>query len=117
MRPEPSVTDILAAVYAAPLKPELWNVALERLSAAVGISQAGLIEHRRAENRHKIFAFVGDQLKDGGPLYEKHYWAFDEWTMRFPKQRPPRGLVRGEEIWPETAMRRCARAPSSMNSW
>jgi DNA-binding CsgD family transcriptional regulator len=105
MDDEFAVSEVLAAVYAAPLKPDLWFVALERLSKAIGINQAGLLEHNPGQGRHKIFASVGDSIRDGGPLYEQHYWQYDEWTGRFPKRPLPGGLVCGETVWPEIALR------------
>jgi len=96
---------VVANLYAAPLKPELWAVALQLLSRRLGVNQAALFEHRPAANRHKIFAFFGDQIKEGGPLYERHYWQFDEWAKRM-SMRPKFGVAyHGEAVWPEAAFR------------
>jgi PAS domain-containing protein len=45
-------------------------------------------------------------LKAGGNLYERHYWQFDEWTIRLPKAGTSGRVKLGEEIWPEPAFRR-----------
>lgn len=106
MSDESSFNQILAPLYAAPLKPELWTVALQRLAGTLGIRQAALFDHGPEKDRHSIFAFVGDPIMEGGRLYEQHFWQFDEWTRRFSECPVPDGLVYGEAIWPEALLRR-----------
>jgi len=108
MSKDEAFDQVVAALYAAPLRPELWAVALDHLSKSINVSQAGLIEHRPAENVHTIFAFVGDPIKEGGHLYEQHYWQYDEWTKRLHQHLSPGNLIYGEKIWPEAALRRSA---------
>ena len=98
------LSNLLTALYGAALQPELWREALGELCRVANVPQAALIEHRN--NQHRILAFHGDGLVEGGPVYEEHYWPFDEWTRRFPK-RPLFGRVlRGQELWPEDEFRR-----------
>jgi len=106
MDKEAAIGEVVATFYAAPLKPELWAVALERLAKAIGVRQAALFDHGPERDRHKIFAFIGDPIVEGARAYEQHYWQFDEWTKRFPKHPAPDGLVCGEAIWPEASLRR-----------
>jgi DNA-binding CsgD family transcriptional regulator/PAS domain-containing protein len=101
-----AMSEVLAAIYAAPLNPELWSVALERLSATIGITQASLHEHRLDLNLHRVFAVFGDSLPEGAPLYERDYWRFDEWTKRLSSRFAPGRVFRGHEVWPESAFRR-----------
>ena len=106
MDKEAAIGEVVATFYAAPLKPELWAVALERLAKAIGVRQAALFDHGPEKDRHRIFAFVGDPIVEGARLYEQHYWQYDEWTRRFPKCPMRDGLVHGEAIWPEALLRR-----------
>lgn len=108
MSDEKSLDHVVATLYAAPLKPALWTVALDRLAKAINVRQAALFEHGPEKDRHKIFAFVGDPIAEGGRLYEQHYWQFDEWTRRFPQSPVRDGLVFGEAVWPEAQLRRSA---------
>jgi DNA-binding CsgD family transcriptional regulator/PAS domain-containing protein len=99
-----SLNEVVASLYAAPLKPELWTVALRQLARAIDVRQAALFDH--GPGTHRIFAFVGDPIIEGGRLYERHYWQYDEWTKRLSKAPVSRGLVFGESIWPEALLKR-----------
>jgi len=108
MRDDEALSRLLNTLYAAPIQPEIWNSFLVELAGFNGVSQAALIEHHVPENRHLIFAGVGYPLKEGAPVYERLYWRFDEWTLRFPKQlgRMPVNVFLGEQIWPENELLR-----------
>src|SRR5579862_1897366 len=105
MNREKKVADILMALHAAPLQPERWGEALRLLADFNGVSQIALIEHHVPEDRHQIFAFSGDPLKEGGQLYERHYWRHDEWTKRVVQSPRILRVFRGEDLWPQHLFR------------
>jgi hypothetical protein len=93
---------LLAALYAAPTRPEMWNVFLKELGTVSGINKATLISHSLPENKHRMIATLGDCVRDDENvrLYEDVYCQLDEWTGRFPKRTDTGRVVQGEDIWP-----------------
>ncbi len=102
------VQQFFGTVYAAPMRPELWHVALEQLCALTGITKAALITHNIPKNDHRILAIRGDRLKENIPAYEEFYYQHDEWTLRFPRQHLAGRVVRGEELWPVDSLYKSA---------
>ena len=106
MPSDPSLTELLRTLYAAPMQPELWDAFLKQLSTVSGITKAALLIHNLADNDHRILASLGDGVHESENvhLYEEHYWQFDEWTLRFPKREIVGRIVQGEEIVPEASL-------------
>jgi DNA-binding CsgD family transcriptional regulator/PAS domain-containing protein len=98
---------LLATLYAAPARPEMWNVFLKELGLLTGVNKAALISHDFTGKDHRILATLGDSVKDteNVRLYENFYSQVDEWSSRFPKGEDGR-VVLGEQIWPQEAMLR-----------
>ncbi len=99
------VQQLLGALYAAPLQPEMWHVFLRQVSEASDVTKAALISHDLVVGDHRMLATVGATVAESVPLYESHYCEFDEWTARFARQARPRRFVQGEELWPEASLR------------
>jgi DNA-binding CsgD family transcriptional regulator len=99
------VQQLLGALYAAPLQPEMWDVFLRQVSEASDVTKAALISHDLVAGDHRMLATVGATVTESVPLYESHYCEFDEWTARFAKQARPRRFVQGEDLWPESSLR------------
>jgi DNA-binding CsgD family transcriptional regulator len=93
---------ILAALYAAPARPEMWDVFLKQFGMVSGVNKAALISHDFPGNNHRMLATLGDCVKDDENvrLYENVYCQLDEWTVRFPKRTDTGRVVQGEAIWP-----------------
>ena len=93
---------LLTALYAAPARPEMWDLFLKELATVSGVNKAALIAHDIPKNDHRILATLGDGIKDRDQVrrYEDVYCKFDEWTMRFPKRSEIGKVLQGEEIWP-----------------
>jgi DNA-binding CsgD family transcriptional regulator/PAS domain-containing protein len=70
------------------------------------VNKAAIIAHDIAGQNHAILAWVGDAVKEGGGLYEKHYWQFDEWTSRHLRRGMREKVAVGEEVWPEQDLRK-----------
>jgi DNA-binding CsgD family transcriptional regulator len=88
------------------MRPELWNVFLEKLSALSGVTKAALLTHNVPKSDHRMLATLGDGINDNENvrLYEALYYQFDEWTLRFPRNGLAGRVIRGEEIWPEDSL-------------
>jgi DNA-binding CsgD family transcriptional regulator/PAS domain-containing protein len=100
---------LLATLYAAPMKPELWNVFMAETARLSGVSKGALIAHDLDDKHHSISAGFGDKVSESRELYESCYCQFDEWTSRFPRFALALGtgrVLRGEEIWPDELLRR-----------
>ncbi len=93
---------LLTALYAAPARPELWEVFLKEFGAVSGVNKAALIAHDVSKNDHRILAALGEGIKDKDRIrrYEDLFCKFDEWTVRFPKTTDAARVLQGEEIWP-----------------
>lgn len=93
---------LLTALYAAPARPEMWEVFLKEFGTVSGVNKAALIAHDISKNDHRILAALGEGIKDKDRIrrYEDLYCKFDEWTVRFPKRTEPGKILQGEEIWP-----------------
>jgi DNA-binding CsgD family transcriptional regulator/PAS domain-containing protein len=97
-----SLDRLLTALYAAPARPEMWDVFLKEFATVSGVNKAALIAHDIPKNDHKMLAALGDCVKDRDQirLYEDVYCRFDEWTVRFPERAEIGEVVQGEDIWP-----------------
>jgi DNA-binding CsgD family transcriptional regulator/PAS domain-containing protein len=97
---------LLATLYAAPTRPEMWNVFLKEFGTLSGVSKAALISHHFPENNHRMLAALGEEVKDreNVRLYEDFYFNFDEWTSRFTNRAVDGTVVQGEEIWPRSLL-------------
>jgi DNA-binding CsgD family transcriptional regulator/PAS domain-containing protein len=83
----------------------MWNVFLRQMADASGITKAALLAHDLEAGDHRMLATVGDTVSESVPLYESHYYQFDEWTARFAKHARAGRFVEGEELWPEASLR------------
>jgi DNA-binding CsgD family transcriptional regulator len=101
---------LLAGLYAAPTRPELWGVFLKEFGAVSRVEKAALISHRFADNNHRMLAALGDCVKDreNVRLYEDLYYQLDEWTLRFPRRGDTGRIVQGQDIWPRGALLKSA---------
>ncbi len=102
-RPD-AIEQLLPTLYSAPLQPELWSTFLQQTSAITGISKAALIAHDLTQNRHKFLATLGPEVVESVPLYESHYFHFDQWTERFPKRCFQSKVVLGDDLWPRQCL-------------
>jgi DNA-binding CsgD family transcriptional regulator len=93
---------LLTALYAAPARPEMWEVFLKEFGTVSGVNKAALIAHDISKNDHRILAALGEGIKDKDRIrrYEDLYCKFDEWTVRFLRSTEIGKVVQGEEIWP-----------------
>jgi DNA-binding CsgD family transcriptional regulator/PAS domain-containing protein len=100
------VQQMLISLYAAPLRPELWETFLAQMGAAFGITKAALIAHDLPRDEHKILAILGDSVRDSLEPYERHYGQHDEWAKRFlrHKNKLRHSLLQGEEVLPEALL-------------
>jgi DNA-binding CsgD family transcriptional regulator len=96
---------LLGSLYAAPTRPELWNVFLKEFGAVSRTNKAALISHHLPGAEHRMLASLGDSVEDkeNVRLYENLYSRFDEWTLRFPRKEPGR-VVQGEDLWSKRAL-------------
>jgi DNA-binding CsgD family transcriptional regulator/PAS domain-containing protein len=103
--PPPTFDTLLSTLYAAPTRPEMWNIFLKEFGEISSVNKAALISHRFDVNEHRMLATLGDTIKDSENirLYEECYCQFDEWTRRFPRGESGK-VVKGEDIWPMDAM-------------
>lgn len=103
-----SLNNLLAILYAAPLKPELWSTFLNELSCATGYRKGTIIAHNAVSNSHDIMAACGEFVEDTANIaeYEHHYCRYDLWSQTLSRRRSGRGIVLGEEIWPEDQFRK-----------
>jgi hypothetical protein len=97
---------LLAALYRAPTRSEMWNVFLKEFGVVSGVNKAALISHHFTQNNHKMLATPGDCVKDRANvrLYEDVYCQLDEWTGRFPRRAETGRVVQGEDIWSRSAL-------------
>jgi DNA-binding CsgD family transcriptional regulator/PAS domain-containing protein len=95
---------MLGTLYAAPMRPELWGTFLGELSTISGVTKAALISHDVPRSNHRMLATLGDSVVESVTAYERGYFQFDEWTMRFPRQGLRKRVVLGEELWPEESL-------------
>jgi len=100
------VNKLLGMLYAAPMQPELWNLFLAELSAAIGVTKAALISHNIAAEDHPILAYFGESVRESASVYENYYYQFDEWSLRFPRNWCSGKIIRGDEFWPRDALLR-----------
>lgn len=102
------VNKLLNSLYAGAVEPQLWGAFLQELSAATAISKAALVAHNLANGTHSVFATFGEQLADRDSVapYERHYWQYDLWTVKFPRRGMFGRVIDGRELWPEDTMRR-----------
>jgi PAS domain-containing protein len=98
------IQHMLGTLYAAPLRPALWDSFLSQISALCGIRKAALICHNVPQGTHRILATLGSEVAASVQTYESHYFQFDEWTLRFPKRGSRGRVIRGEEIWQESSL-------------
>jgi DNA-binding CsgD family transcriptional regulator len=96
-----SVEDLLATLYATPLRPELWSTFLEQLGQACVVNKAALISHKFSCGEHRVIAALGDSIKDNQVArdYQDSYFRFDEWTNSFSKDLAG-AVLSGEQLWP-----------------
>lgn len=95
---------LLRTLYAAPMRPELWDAVLAGLCRAVNLCKAALISHELSKNQHRMFATFGETTRESIHSYEQHFWQFDEWTKRFGIRVPCGRFALGEEVWPRDLM-------------
>jgi DNA-binding CsgD family transcriptional regulator len=100
------VNKLLGTLYAAPMQPELWNSFLAELSAVTGVTKAALISHNIATEDHPILAYFGESVGESASVYEDYYYQFDEWSLKFPRNRCSGKIIRGDEFWPRDALLR-----------
>lgn len=102
------VNKLLGTLYAAPIQPELWNSFLAGLSAVTAVTKAAFVAHDLANGTHSVFATFGEQLADSDSVapYERHYWQYDLWTVKFPRRGMFGRIIDGRELWPEDTMRK-----------
>jgi DNA-binding CsgD family transcriptional regulator len=93
---------LLAVLYAAPTRPEMWDIFLKQFATVSRVNKAALISHDFLGNDHRMLATLGDCVRDDENvrLYEDVYCQLDEWTVRFPKRTETGRVVQGEDIWP-----------------
>ena len=99
MPSDQQLNQLLETLYTAPTNPVHWVLFLEQFSNFTGIAKAALLAHNFPENQHRILAIRGERLQETVSLYEKHYFQYDEWTLRFPRHGLGERIIQGDEIW------------------
>lgn len=101
-----NVQRMLVNLYGAPLRPELWGVFLNQLASLHGVTKAALLAHDLPRDEHRILASVGAAVVESSVPYEKTFGQFDEWAKRVSPTRLVKGVVRGEELYPDALLLR-----------
>jgi DNA-binding CsgD family transcriptional regulator/PAS domain-containing protein len=105
--PKDTLEGLLAALYAAPLRPESWPVFLGQLGELCAVNKAALICHNFQQGEHRVIAALGDSVKDSEVArdYQESYYRFDEWTNCCSTSVSGAVLL-GEQLWPRDRMTR-----------
>ena len=103
-----SVNKLLGTLYAAPTQPEHWDIFMERLCLATGITKSALISYDFAEHGLNMFSAMRGIDPESLPLYQSHFYKFDEWTNRLRRRKLAGRVLRGEEVWQEEALLKSA---------
>ena len=93
---------LLTALYAAPARPEMWEVFLKEFGTVSGVNKAALIAHDISKNDHRILAALGDGDKRQRPYSPLRGFVLQVRRMdrAFPQKDRDGKILQGEEIWP-----------------
>jgi hypothetical protein len=91
------LSELLATLYAAPLKPEMWQTFFDRLSAVTKISSGYLITGSESQGQEILagggFSFNPEVLQ----LYKEHYGQMDPFWSPFLRN-PRVQVIQGEDL-------------------
>ena len=91
------LSELLATLYAAPLKPEMWQMFFDRLSAVTKISSGYLITGSESQGQEILagggFSFNPEVLQ----LYKEHYGQMDPFWSPFLRN-PRVQVIQGEDL-------------------
>jgi DNA-binding CsgD family transcriptional regulator len=91
------LSELLATLYAAPLKPEMWQTFFDHLSALTNISSGYLITGSEGQGQEILagggFSFNPEVLQ----LYKEHYGQMDPFWSPFLRN-PRVQVIRGEDL-------------------